>query len=131
LVVDEFDKNQGMKSNSYTQQHLKHDQNHVPHNTFPWDKTRETRETVFDQVGCFHNFAEINDVSCVGWLHNIGETLHEFGDFIILEKANNLNTCCWRSTNYYFLEVERGGSASSSSSQVKKSLEIGKKEKVL
>jgi hypothetical protein len=43
FVVDEFDKNQGMKSNSYTQQHLK-DQNHVPHNTFPGTRQERQRD---------------------------------------------------------------------------------------
>jgi hypothetical protein len=73
LVVDEFDKIQGMKSNSYTQQHLKDDQNLVPHNTFP-GRRRETREMVFHQVGCSHNFGEINDASWVWWFHNFGES---------------------------------------------------------
>jgi hypothetical protein len=75
-VVDEFDKNQGMKSNSYTQQHLKDDQNHVPNNTFPG--TRQARQE--RQERWF--FIKLG-VSII--LEKL-MMFHALGDFIILQK---------------------------------------------
>jgi hypothetical protein len=58
------------------------------HTTLSLGQDKRDREMVFHQVGCFHNFGEINDVSSVGWLHNIGEIndaswvwwFHNFGE---------------------------------------------------
>jgi hypothetical protein len=96
LVVDEFDKNQGMKSNSYTQQHLKHDQNHVPHNTFPWTRQERQERWFFIKLGVSIILEKLMMFHALGDFIILEKLmmLHEFGDFIILEKANNLNTCC-------------------------------------